>query len=496
MATAMPTNELRLTAWDVAAACGGHVVCVDGEGRVARGVVSDSRAVRRETAFFALRGGMFDGHAFAARAAEDGAVLLVVEEGRGGASPHADVVEVKDTLVAWGEVARAHLRAWRRVRARSLAARTLVITGSAGKTTTKELSAALLAEAGTVWATPGNLNNLVGLPSVAFAVEASHRFAVLEAGMNVPGEIARLAAIAEADVALVTNVGVAHAEGVGGTRSHVGWEKGALFAALEGSGTAIACADDAAALGQLARTRALHIRTFGRAEGATYRLLERVSRGLGGSRLTVGRPCAHVSGPEPREQLEIELPLVGEAAAIDFCGALAAAEAMLGETLDVARVQAGVNRVRQIGGRSDTFELADGTLVIDDSYNANPASMRAAFRTLADLAAGSRRTVAFLGEMKELGVLADDEHERLGDELAALRVSVVVGCGGLIDRALTRAKVLGLEVHHAVSAAEAATVAGLVVRPGDVVLVKGSRSVGAEAVVRALELLHGKKEAP
>ena len=492
MATAMPTNQLRLTAWEVAAASGGHVLHVKGEGKVALGVVSDSRAVRPGTAFFALRGETFDGHAFTAKAAQAGAVLLVVEEGSGSPGADVDVVTVKDTLVAWGDVARAHLRAWRRLRATAVPAKTLVITGSAGKTTTKELAATLLAEAGSVWATPGNLNNLVGLPAVAFAIEPEHRFVVLEAGMNVPGEIARLAAIAEPDVALVTNVGVAHTEGVGGSRSHVGWEKGALFAALDVSGTAIACADDAAAMGQLVRTRAAHVCTFGRAEGATYRLLERVSLGVAGSRLTVERPRAD----KPREAVRVDLPLVGEVAAIDFCGALAAAEAMVGEALDVALVQSGVSRVRPVGGRGETIVLADGTLVIDDSYNANPGSMRAAFRTLAELGAGARRTVAVLGEMKELGIGSEEEHEALGDELAAQHVSVVIGCGGLIDLALTRAKTLGLEVHHAVSAAEAATVAELIARPGDVILVKGSRSVGAEAVVRALELMHGKKEAP
>jgi len=202
-------------------------------------------------------------------------------------------------------------------------------------------------------------------------------------------------------------------------------------------------------------------------------------------------------GPGPREIVEIELPLVGEAAAIDFCGALAAAEAMLGETLDVERVQAGADRVRHIDGRADTLELGDGTLVIDDSYNANPGSMRAAIRTLSDLAAGgTRRTVAVLGEMKELGSIAEDEHAALGDALAAQHVAIVIGCGGLIDLALKRAKTLGIEVHQTASAAEAAKAAVSLVRARDVVLVKGSRSVGAEAVVRALELARGKKEAP
>ena len=200
MATPIPDNEAMLTAWEAAAVANGVVRAVAGEGRVARGVTTDSRAVRPGGAFFALRGEIHDGHEYVNHAAQKGAVLVVVERGSGALPPNVDVVEVSDTLAAWGAVARAHLERWRRTRATTDLARTLCITGSAGKTTTKELTAALLAEVDATISTPGNLNPRIGLPAVALAVTPAPRFAVLALGMSLPGEISALSAIAEPDV--------------------------------------------------------------------------------------------------------------------------------------------------------------------------------------------------------------------------------------------------------------------------------------------------------
>jgi len=357
------------------------------------------------------------------------------------------------------------------------------VTGSAGKTTTKELCAALLRTAAPCIATQGNLNNRIGLPATAFCVEPAHRFAVLEAGMSVTGEIAELARIAEPDVAVVTNVGVAHAEGVGGGRAGVAREKGALYEALGPEGIAIANADDDAATGQLARTVARRAESFGRAATAQYRLLERTPLGARGSRVVVDRH---------RERIELTLPLVGEAAAIDFVAALAAAEAALGELLSHDALVNALAGAATLAGRGALRRLHDDTLVLDDSYNANPASVRNALRSLAELGqAESRRTVAVLGEMKELGPTSPREHEALGDEIAAAGVALAVGCGGLIDLALDRAAARGVAVIKAKTTDEAAERAASSVAPRDVVLVKGSRSVGAERVVDALARAHG-----
>jgi UDP-N-acetylmuramoyl-tripeptide--D-alanyl-D-alanine ligase len=484
VATPIPRNRASLDAFAAAAAMSGRTVRATGKHAV--GVFSDSRAVVPGSAFVALRGERFDGHDHQKAAIEAGAVLVVAERGRASDDARADAVEVEDTLFGWGRVARAHLRAWRRARAGTDAGRVITITGSAGKTTTKEICAALLSAVGPTWSTPGNLNNLVGLPAAALCVEHTHRFVVLEAGMSVPNEIERLAAIAEPDVAVVTNVSVAHAEGVGGTRGDVAREKGALFAALGPSGFAVAPADDDAAMAQLARTSALHTETFGRAKAARYRLADRVSRGLEGSRLVVERPCGEACPtPRARETIEITLPLVGEAAAIDFLAALAAAEAALGAPMgegDIARALAGLVPT---AGRASLRTLADGTLIIDDSYNANPASVRAALSTLGELAKG-KRAVAVLGEMRELGAVSQDEHAAIGDAVVDARVAVLVSCGGLMDLAAARAEARGVEVHRAPDAKAAAEIAVRAVRAGDVVLVKGSRGVATEVVVTAL----------
>jgi UDP-N-acetylmuramoyl-tripeptide--D-alanyl-D-alanine ligase len=476
MATPIPLNHAAFTTRSIAEATRGRIV--HGDAKSVSGVTTDSRAVVAGGAFVALRGEHSDGHAFVGNAARAGAHVVVVERGRAPADAVTDVVEVEDTLCAWGDLARAHLRAWRDA---SSAARVVAITGSAGKTTTKELCAAMLRTVGTCHATAGNLNNRIGLPAVALATDATARFVVLEAGMSLRGEIAALGAIAEPDVAVITNVGIAHAEGVGGSRGDVAREKGALYEALREGGVAVVNADDDAARGELARSRGARALSFGVAEDAAYRLASRTSLGLAGSRLRITRHG---------QSLDVDFPLLGEAAAIDFVAALAAADAACGALIapsDLARALAEHAGVAQRGGRGAVRHLDDGTLLIDDSYNANPASVHAALRSLAEIGrAESRRTVAILGEMKELGPTAGEEHDAIGVALAELGIALVIGCGGLVDRALDRAAKSGVAVVKSASTERAAEEADARVRPGDVVLVKGSRSVGTERVIDAL----------
>lgn len=472
MATPIPKNQAELSVHDAAAATGGEIV--RDAGRAARGIVSDTRAIHGGEAFIALRGETHDGHAFLAEATKRGAAMLVVD--RVDALPEGpSVVRAKDTLAAWGDLARAHLKNWRTRSDKKVVA----ITGSAGKTTTKQLCAAILESVAATWASPGNLNNLVGVPAVIFALESRHRFAVIECGMSVRGEIAKLARIVEPDVAVVTNVSVAHAEGVGGTRNDVAREKGAIYE------TARACvfdADDELAA-SLAEKSARKV-GFGRSERAEYRLLDRISRGAAGSRVTIERPCADCISNAAREIIELELPFVGEAAAIDLCAALAAAEVVCGPISQDA-LDAAMKRVTNVAGRAGILELGD-VLVIDDTYNANPASMRAALSVLADVA-GTRRRVAVLGEMKELGESAHAEHVALGDALADAKVAVAIGCGGLASATMKRARERGVDVADCANVSDAAIEAKKRVRAGDVVLVKGSRSVGAEFVVTTLK---------
>jgi UDP-N-acetylmuramoyl-tripeptide--D-alanyl-D-alanine ligase len=523
MATPIPTNRALFELPDVALATNGTIRARGPRNAApAVGVFSDSRAVRPNSIFVALRGEAHDGHSFLAKAVENGASIVVVEKGRHRDVPSTvAVVEVDDTLVAWGGLAGAHLTRWR---AQSMVGRVIAITGSAGKTTTKELTALLLAQIGPTHFTAGNLNNRIGVPAVIFALEPQHRYCVLEMGMSLPGELDAICGFAKPDVSVVVNVGVAHAEGVGG-REGVMHEKGAVYRALDKSGIAIVNADDAMARRAARQAHVRKVETFGRGAGAErpkgsfahdfahepsfapmsvpqmtasrpitlppmsappaeilatapphYQLVDRVPEGAG-SRVVIA--CAG-------RELTVHLPIPGEAAAIDLTAALAAQEAASRELLTADQIETALAQV-SLTGRGTVRTLERDVLLIDDTYNANPASMRAALATLHEIAP-NRRKVAILGEMKELGHLAEPEHEALGDDIVNAGVALAIGCGGLIDLALeaAKAKAEGLEVVLTSSAEEAAQEALARIQPGDAVLVKASRSVGAERVVAAL----------
>ncbi len=479
MATAIPDNRARTTTRTATEAVGGALRRGQRESdRVHLGITSDSRAVKPGNVFVALQGDNFDGHAFVEQALKRGATLIVVQRGQAWRVAGTDVIEVEDTMVAWGDLARSHLRRWRSESGG--ARRVIAITGSAGKTTTKEITAALLGIAGSVHRTAGNLNNLIGVPAVAFGVETPHRFAVLEVGMSVPGEIDALAAVTEPDVAVVTNVGLAHTEGVSGGRAGVAREKGDLFEGLRESGVAIVNLDDELVVRESRRSRGSRVVTFGRHADASYRLTDRTPLGLRGSRVVI-------EGAAPNTRREVNLPLMGEAAALDLIAALAAAEAAAGTVFEARAIEAALAKLTLPAGRGSLRALHDGTIVFDDTYNANPESMRASLRSLREIAtAEGRRAVAVLGEMKELGTEAEPEHVAIGDALVLSKIDVAIGCGGLIDLALDRAAAGGVAVHKAPSVEAATRLALELVRAGDVVLVKGSRSVGTERVVGAL----------
>jgi UDP-N-acetylmuramoyl-tripeptide--D-alanyl-D-alanine ligase len=461
VATPIPENRATFLAREVAHAIAGTLSDERRAEVELTGVTTDSRVAIANPGgiFVALRGERFDGHSFLATV--DGfAGLVVCEPGTGASLKKSLFVEVPDTLVAWGALAAAHLERWRGTDASK---RVLAVTGSAGKTTTKELLAALLASAchrvganSVVQKTRGNLNNRIGMPATAFTVDATHDFAVLELGMSVPGEIAAMAAIARPDVAVVTNVGVAHSEGVGG-RDGVAKEKGDLFAGARETGIAIVNADCSYSMREVKRTTAAHVLSFGLAEGTSYRLLGRATDDTNGATLTLAR------GPS-NDTLSIRFPLLGEHAATELLG------------------------------RGALLVLANGAFVIDDTYNANPASMAAALRTLQELAP-ARRKVAVLGEMKELGPLAETEHDALGDAIVAAKVDVFVSCGGLLSRAAAKTRAAGVPTFEYMSAEEAATFVTSHLDSSDIVLVKGSRSIATEKVVDALVGAIGRRHA-
>jgi len=478
MATSIPRNEAAFTQWELAVACDGDLTRLADDGAPVVGVVTDSRGIGPGNVFVAVHGDSFDGHDFLAAAIDRGASALVVERGRSVPPGRVAVVEVDDTLSAFGGIARAHVRRWRRT-ARATT-RVGALTGSAGKTTTKELVAAILSVVDGCLATAGNLNNRVGVPSMALCLQRQ-RYAVFELGMSVPGEIGALAGIVEPDVAALLNVGVAHAEGFGGSRAGIAREKGAIFDGLAAAGVAVVNLDDAAARAQVLRTRA-RVVGFGVSSDADVRLVRREALGVHGSRLTVDRAGS---------SFEVSLPVAGEAAALDLVAAVAITDAMIGTPVPADRIAEAMAAWRPIEGRSSLVELAGDILVVDDSYNANPASMRAALATLDEVKrAAPGRAIAVLGEMRELGALSLSEHESLGEELARHPVDVVIGCGGAIDATLRCAEERGLEVKYARNAEDAGALVAGIAQAGDVVLFKGSRGATVERALAVLVARH------
>jgi len=487
MATAIPQNRAPFTVDEIALATGGHVVR---QGVATLGVCTDSRGVTEGSAFVALVGDKFDGHAFLEGALAQGARTLVVSKDAGEAakSGGSAAVRVADTRVALGDLARAHRIRWAG-RAHASGARSLVaITGSAGKTTTKTVLARVLgaAKSGAVHATAGNLNNDVGVPMTLFGLEEDHRYAVIEVGTNARGEIENLAKVVRPDVAVLTLVAAAHTEGLG-TVDDVAVEKGALLAALPPSGLAVVNADDARAVAQLSRSPARDVRTYGFSPTADYRITARQPLGLRGTTLAVERSGARI---------EAQSPLLGDAGALAVAASLAVAEWILNRPLQQGELEAALADLVAGGeGRLSPITLADGTLVIDDSYNANPASMRSSVLTAAELARhDGRRLILVLGEMRELGGVSPSEHEVLGRMVAQQDATHVFAIGGEAARISDAVTSQGKSAMFAETAEQAVDAVRTAVASGDLVLVKGSRGVATERIVRALVEQRGRSD--
>ena len=425
-------------------------------------VVSDSRAVRAGDLFVALAGDRFDGHDYVAQAAALGAAGALVSrhvEG-GGAQVIADTGA--DALPALQAYA-AHWRA-------ALDLPVVAVTGSSGKTTTKQMLAAVFAARGPVLATEGNLNNHIGVPLTLLKLRAEHRTAVIEMGANHAGEIALLARLAQPDVGIVTQAGDAHLEGFG-SREGVARAKGELFAGLRRPGVAIINADDPYAPLWQDLAQGASVLTFGFSKSADVRADDLVGVPEHGPVATAFTLRA------PDGSCRVELPLPGRH---NVANALAAAAAGVALGLSVETIAAGLHAVAPVSGRLNWLEAREGARLLDDSYNANPTSLRAALELLAGLP-GQRWLV--LGEMRELGNEAAALHAEAGRAARALG----------IDRLYT----LGALAHHAAEgfggrAQEFDAVDDLIAAvrqdlgPQVTVLVKGSRGARMERVVTAL----------
>lgn len=434
-------------------------------------VTIDSREVTEGAVFVALRGERVDGADFVEDAIRRGARAAIVSEDGARRIPPAalaglPVLVVRDPVEALGDLARAHRQRFRHV--------PLVgITGSSGKTTAKEMVAALLARNRNVLRNPGNWNNRIGLPLALLALSGEHDAAVLEMGTNLPGEIRRLAEIAAPDVGIVLNIGPAHLEGLGSLEG-IAQEKGDLFRALPETGTAVVNATDLRVMREAARCRAARIHYGVPLNEISGRVLAMEDWGM---RIAVRTP----SGP-----FSSFLPLAGEH---NLMNALAAAAAAYALGVRPDEMEEGFRTVSAGAGRFRSVPLRGGGLLLDDAYNANPASVEAALRTLAELRRG-RRAVVVLADMLELGPAAAASHRRIGHLVAETSPDLLVTHGEQA-RSIARGALLGgmdkkSVVHVEDRAAFRDTVAGAL-RAGDVVLVKGSRGMRLEEIAADVE---------
>jgi UDP-N-acetylmuramoyl-tripeptide--D-alanyl-D-alanine ligase len=482
MATQLPKNRAAFTVAEVLAATGG-VLAARGSAERATSVSTNTREIDPGAAFVALRGTAHDGHAYVEAAAAAGAPLAIVE--REVDAPSAmTIVRVGSALRALGDLARAHVQRWH-----ALGGRTLVgITGSAGKTTTRVATAALVESLfpGELVAARGNLNNRIGVPMVLFSLGPEHRMAVLELGTSEPGEIAELCRMAQPDVGILTLVAAAHVEGLGSVDG-VLLEKAALFRSLSREGIAVGNGDDARIREALQATEHARRITYGRSSTAEVRIVERTPIGMTRSSVVL----VHADG----RRSAFETPLVGEAGALACAAAVAAVEAAFDVRLDgdwltdaLRKVELGEGAARLV-----PLQLTSGLAVIDDTYNANPASMSSSIRAAAEMATVmNRRLVLVLGEMRELGSEAARGHDEVGHVAAESGASLVIAVGSGETRRITeRAKEGGADVLLLSSIEDALAAIVDAVRVSDLVLVKGSRSVGTERIVGELARLHG-----
>ena len=459
------------------------------------GASADSRAVQAEQLFFALPGERVDGFDFAAKAAAAGAAGVVVARSRGvpAGCEEIAVIAVDDPRRALGDLARAARAEFR--------GRVVAVTGSNGKTTTKELCAAALRPLGEVLRTPGNFNTDVGMPLTILSASAREAAWVLEMAMRAPGEIAYLTEIARPDVGIITNVAAAHLETLGSIEG-VARAKGELFAGLGPEATAVLPADDPLIWAQAAHIPAQRRLTFGdrtpavRVDGAGLRPAESVAGGSGNPlrvpevdvRLLDFIP-AGTSGSVVRYAVRgtpvvTRLPLGGAHNARNGAAALAAALAV-GISPVVAATA--LETVALPPHRSATLAAA-GRTILDDCYNANPASMAAALAGLA-AAAGSGRRFAILGDMLELGPGAEAAHRALG-RAAGADLSGLAAVGAFAPAVVDEARAAGLAAGRAVVAAspeEAAAALAPWTSAGDWILIKASRGLRLERAVEALQ---------
>ena len=423
------------------------------------GVTTDSRAVKPGELFVALKGGNFDGHDYCAKAVELGAAGVVVSHDVEGLPAGVAVFKVEDTLLAYQQLAHAY-------RLKQQGLKVFAITGSNGKTSTKDLLAACLGAKYKVVKTQGNFNNEIGLPKTLLSIQPDTDIAVVEMGMRGLGQIAELCRIAEPDSGLITNVGETHMELLG-SMENIGKAKSEIVVNLPADGFAVLNGDNEYVLKAAGLTKAKVV-YFGLGENCDYRGSNIVTSALG----TTFTCTEKATG----KSVSVRLQLIGEHNVYNALSAIAGAACYGVSMEDSAKALA---TARLTGSRQEIIYIGDITF-INDAYNASPASMEAALKTLAEAkkaAHGSVRTIAVLADMLELGAISEDAHRRVGRWAVENGVDYVLTYGPEAAYISEEVKKLGGETAHFADRQGAADKLRQLAAAGDIILLKGSNSM-------------------
>lgn len=423
------------------------------------GVTTDSRAVKPGELFVALKGGNFDGHDYCVKAAELGAAGVVVSRDVEGLPAGVSVFKVEDTLLAYQQLAHAY-------RLKQQGLKVFAITGSNGKTSTKDLLAACLGAKYKVVKTQGNFNNEIGLPKTLLSIQPDTDIAVVEMGMRGLGQIAELCRIAEPDSGLITNVGETHMELLG-SMENIGKAKSEIVVDLPSDGFAVLNGDNEYVLAAAGKTKA-QVVYFGLGESCDYRGSDIVTSALG----TTFTCTEKKSG----KSVSVRLQLIGEHNVYNALSAIAGAACYGVPLEDSAKALA---TARLTGSRQEIIYIGDITF-INDAYNASPASMEAALKTLAEAkkaAHGAVRTIAVLADMLELGAISEDAHRRVGRWAVENGVDYVLTYGPEAAYISEEVKKLGGEGCHYADRQGAADKLRQLATAGDIILLKGSNSM-------------------
>jgi UDP-N-acetylmuramoyl-tripeptide--D-alanyl-D-alanine ligase len=467
---------MRARVEEIVSSTEGRLVKGDGA-REVHGVSTDTRSIAPDQLFVALEGPNFDGNEFALAALESQPGALLLREDHPAVSRTVERVPAETVVVLHPapRLALGQLASWHRAR---LDVPVIGITGSCGKTTTKNVLVHLLETSFRVVGSPNSFNNDIGVPHTLFLADESTEALVVELGTNAPGEIAALCRMARPTGAIITNVGASHLEGLGSVEA-VATEKAQLAARLGPEGFCVLNAN-CPFTPRIAEQTEARIITFSVEGEGDLDATDLYTHGAG----TTFRLEGH----------EVTSPLVGAHNVENLLAALAACRGM---GLDLSAVLPAVSGVRAARGRMERIEL-DGLVVLDDSYNANPSSALASVRVLCGVHGHGRR-VLVLGEMLELGEHSDPAHKTIGEEAARKGVDLLVCVGELARASAAGAREAGLAadaVHHFDTAEEVIAASGELLETDDIVLIKGSRRVGLEHLVRHLRERYATGDAP